>query len=78
MKKIRLSLSGIFRLIGAGAVITALVLSIGIFCATQDMTAVMGCLITAGVLSVWAAVLIRMLQYRLVLLRTKCAGLLTI
>lgn len=43
MKKIRLSLSGIFRLIGAGAVITALVLSIGIFCATQDMTAVMGC-----------------------------------
>lgn len=67
MKKVRLSLSGIFRLIGAGIIITTLVLCIGIFLTTQNVTAVISCLITVAVLSVWAFLLVRALQSRLAL-----------
>ena len=48
MKKIQLSLSGIFRMIGAGVIITTLVLCIGTFLTTQNVTAVIICLITAS------------------------------
>ncbi len=67
MKKVRLSLSGIFRLIGAGVIITVSVLCIGIFFTIQNMMAVIVCLITAATLSVWAFILVRVLQNRLVL-----------
>lgn len=40
MKKVQLSLSGIFRLIGAGVTITIPVLCIGVFFATQNVTTV--------------------------------------
>lgn len=67
MKKIRLSLSSIFRLIGAGVIVTALGLCIGIFLITQNATAVIICLITVAVLSVWAFLLVKVLQNRLAL-----------
>lgn len=66
MKKGRLSLSNIFRLIGASAIITTLVLCIGIFFTTQNITTIIVCLITTAVLSVWAFILVRVLQKRLV------------
>ncbi len=65
MKKVQLSLSGIFRLIGAGVVITSIVLCISVFFATQNVTAAIVCLITAAVLSIWAFILVRILQNRL-------------
>ena len=40
MKKVRLSLSGIFQLIGAGVILTTLVLCIGVFLITQNGTTV--------------------------------------
>lgn len=67
MKKIRLSLSSIFRMIGAGVIITTLALCIGIFLITQNVTAVIICLITVAVLSVWAFLLVKVLQNRLAL-----------
>ncbi len=67
MKKVYLSLSSIFRLIGAGVVITCLVLCIGIFFVTKSMMAIIVCLLTVAALSVWAFILIRILQNRLVL-----------
>lgn len=67
MKKIQLSLSGIFRMIGAGVIITTLVLCIGTFLTTQNVTAVIICLITAAALSVWALLLVGVLQNRLAL-----------
>lgn len=67
MKKARLSLSGIFRLIGVSVIITTFVLCIGIFFTTRNVTAVIVCLITAATLSVWAFILVRVLQNRLVL-----------
>ena len=67
MKKEALSLSSIFRIMGAGLVLTALVLGTGIFLATQSMTAVMACLLTMGVLSLWAIILMKILQHRLIL-----------
>ena len=51
MKKVRLSLSGIFQLIGAGVILTTLVLCIGVFLITQNGTTVIVCLITAVALS---------------------------
>lgn len=65
MKKIRLSLSGIFRLMGAGVIITALALCIAIVLITRNAAAVLICLITAAVFSVWAFLLVRALQHRL-------------
>ena len=65
MKQVQLSLSGIFRLIGAGAIITVLALCIGVFFATSDVTAAMVCLIAAAALSLWAFILVRVLQNRL-------------
>jgi len=67
MKKVRLSLSGIFRLIGTGAVITTLVLCIGIFVAVPNLTTVIACLLTAGAFSAWAFILVTVLQKRLAL-----------
>lgn len=67
MKRIRLSLSGIFRMIGAGVIITTLVLCIGIFLTTQNVTAVIICLITAAALSVWTFLLVIVLRNRLAL-----------
>lgn len=67
MKKVQLSLSNIFRLIGAGVIITSFVLCIGVFLITRDKTAAIVCLITAAVLSVWAVVLVSVLQQRLAL-----------
>lgn len=65
MKKVRLSLSGIFQLIGAGVILTTLVLCIGVFLITQNGTTVIVCLITAAALSIWAFILVRVLQNRL-------------
>lgn len=67
MKKIQLSLSGIFRMIGAGVIITTLVLCIGTFLTTQNVTAVIICLLTAAALSGWALLLVGVLQNRLAL-----------
>ena len=65
MKKVQLSLSGIFRLIGAGVTITILVLCIGVFFATQNVTTAIVCLITTAALSIWAFILVKVLQNRL-------------
>jgi len=67
MKKVRLSLSGIFRLIGAGVIVTILVLCSGTFFLTKNRTAVIVCVITALTLSIWAFLLVRALQNRLAL-----------
>lgn len=67
MKKIRLSLSGIFRLIGAGVIVTILVLCSGTFFLTKNRTAVIVCVITALTLSIWVFLLVRALQNRLAL-----------
>ena len=65
MKKVQLSLSGIFRLIGAGVTITILALCIGVFFATQNVTTAIVCLITTAALSIWAFILVKVLQNRL-------------
>lgn len=67
MKKIQLSILNIFRLIGMGTMTTVLVLCIGIYLVTQNQTAVLACLLTAAVLSIWAAILVHVLQDRLAL-----------
>ena len=65
MKKVQLSLSGIFRLIGAGVTITIPALCIGVFFATQNVTTAIVCLITTAALSIWAFILVKVLQNRL-------------
>lgn len=64
MKK-QLSLMEIFRLIGAGVIITALILCIGTFAITKNMVVVIVCLITTALLSIWGVILVRVLQKRL-------------
>lgn len=65
MKKVQLSLSGIFQLIGAGVTITIPALCIGVFFATQNVTTAIVCLITTAALSIWAFILVKVLQNRL-------------
>lgn len=65
MKNKCFSFKGIFGLIGAGVIMTIVVLCCGIFWLTRSLTAVTVCLTTAVVLSAWAFILIRILQARL-------------
>lgn len=65
MKNKCFSFKGIFGLIGAGVIMTIVVLCCGIFWLTRSLTAVTACVTTAVVLSAWAFILIRILQARL-------------
>ena len=65
MKNKCFSFKGIFGLIGAGVIMTIVVLCCGIFWLTRSLTAVTVCVTTAVVLSAWAFILIRILQARL-------------
>lgn len=67
MKNVRLSLTWIFRLIGAGAVVTTLGLCLGVFLVTRNITSAGVCLLTASLLAVWAFLLVSVLQNRLCL-----------
>lgn len=67
MKKGQVSLLGIFGLIGAGAGITVLILCVGVFLATRNVTAAFVCLLTGAVLAVWAFVLVGILRRKLAL-----------
>ena len=65
MKHRRLSLTGIFWLMGAGVLATAAFLSIGVFFVTKDQRAAVVSLITAAAVSVWGVLLVKVLQKHL-------------
>ncbi len=60
-----LSLTGILWFIGAGIAVTSFALCVGIFFAVRNVTAVIACLVTSAVLSVWPFVLVRVLRNRM-------------
>lgn len=65
MKKLQLSIANIFRLAGTGVIITTLILCIGIYVVTHDITAVIVCMITVGIMAVWVLILVSALQNHL-------------
>lgn len=67
MRKIRISISDIFRWIGVGVGITVFLMCIGVYLITRNETAVLVCVITTAVLFGWAFVLVSILQDRLAL-----------
>lgn len=66
MKKIQLSISGIFNLIGFGTLLTIVIMCAGILIITKSAAGAVISLVTAGTLSVWAYILIYVLQKKLV------------
>ena len=60
-----LSLTGILWFIGAGIAVTSFALCVGIFFAVRNVAAVIACLVTSAVLSVWPFVLVRVLRNRM-------------
>lgn len=65
MKKLQLSIASIFRSVGAGVIITSVILCVGIYFVTHNITAVIVCLITVAALSIWAFILVSALQKHL-------------
>lgn len=64
MKK-RYSISELFFLTGCGSAVTILALGLSIYALTKSFLPVFVCLITALALTIWAVVLVRILQNRL-------------
>lgn len=61
----KLSIASILRIVGVGVLITTIALGGIIYSLTQSTTGVLICLLTAAVLSVWAFLLVHILQERL-------------
>ena len=65
MKHKPCSIRGLFRLTGAGAVATVIVLCVAVFLLTRSVIGVVACAAAAAALAVWAFILVSALQNRL-------------
>lgn len=73
MKK-RFSISSLFLITGCGAALTLIVLCLTLYGVTRNFRSILVCLLTASVFTIWAVILVHILQSRLTLFADDVCG----